>query len=151
MYPHSCFIWFGLLLGMRATAVNPWLRSLGTRCEFWPTRRQSQAREQRLFVREIRRNLWWWCVVNQCGLEQLNKASLPDRSIVTQFFFPLRKALPFWEECAEDSRPIDQTQECVHICLTQQSALCGINHNPWCFKDILLSLFKDNYIYMDDD
>ena len=68
-------------LCMRATAVNPWLPSRGTRCVFWPTGRQPRAREQRLFVREMMRNLWWWCVVNQCGLEQLNKARLPGRSI----------------------------------------------------------------------
>lgn len=73
-------------------------------------------------------------------------------SIVTQtvFLSPTRST-SIREECAEDPRPIDQTQECVHIRITQQSALCGIYHNPWCFEDMLLSLFKDNYIYMDDD
>lgn len=68
-----------------------------------------------------------------------------------QFFFLPRDALPFWEECAEDSQPNDQTQECVHIRLTQQSAFCGVNHNPCYSEDILWSLFKDEYIYMDDD
>ena len=136
---------------MRATAVNPWLRSLGSRCEFCPRRRQTQVSEQRLFVREMMRNLWWWCVVNQCGLEQLNKASLPGRSIVTRadsFFFSLVKQHFHSGKSEQKIYSLLIKYKSVCIYASQQSALCGINRNPCWFEDILLSPFKD---YIDDN
>ncbi len=85
--------------------------------------------------------------VIQCGLARLAKPRCPrDLLSQRQFFFLLSETLPFWEKCAEDPQHTDETRECVHVFIIQQSAFCGANHNPCCFEDRLLFLLKDEYI-----